>query len=117
MGQQINLYQPVFHARRTRLSARDAASLLGIVCAALVLWRIYAGRQVTQLAKEVQIVRAQQQRESELAGAAGAARARRGNPLSLQVQAKQLATQLEDRQRALGLLQSGSASATGGFAD
>jgi len=78
--QQINLYQPVFHAQRTRLSARDAASMLGIVCAVLLLWRMYSGRQVTQLAREVQIVRAQQQRESELAGAAGAARARRGIP-------------------------------------
>jgi hypothetical protein len=117
MRQQINLYQPVFDEKRTRLSARTAASMLGIVCTALLFWRIYGGRQVTQLVKEVQSVRAQQQRQAELAGAAGAAQASRGNPVSLQAHAKQLATQLRERQRVLELLRSGAAGASGGFAD
>ena len=72
MRQQINLYQPVFHRQRTRLSAHTAVSVLGILCVALSLWRIYGGRQITQLLRDVQSGRAQLQRQSELAAAAGA---------------------------------------------
>jgi hypothetical protein len=117
MRQQINLYQPAFHEQRTRLSARTAASVLGIVCGALLLWRFYGGRQVTQLVRDVQSVRAQQQRQSELARSEGVALATGGNPVSLQARAKELAIRLKARQRALELLRSGAAGTTGGFAD
>jgi hypothetical protein len=117
MRQQINLYQPALYEQQTRLSAGTAASMLGAVIAALLIWRIYGARQVTQLTREVQTVRAQQQRQAEFAAAAGAARVARGNPLSLQTQAKQLATKLRERQSALELLRDGAAGSTGGFAD
>jgi hypothetical protein len=117
MRQQINLYQPALYKQQTRLSAGAAASMLGAVFAALLIWRIYGARQVTQLTLAVQTVRAQQQRQAEFAAAAGAARVARGNPLSLQAQAKQLATELRERQSALELLRSGAAGSTGGFAD
>jgi hypothetical protein len=117
MRQQINLYQPVFYEQRTRLSARSAVSMLGIACVALSLWRIYGGHQLTLLSRKEQSVRSQLQRQTELAAAAGAAQAAHGSLVSLQAQAKQLATQLRERQHVLELLQGGSAAAAGGFAD
>jgi hypothetical protein len=117
MRQQINLYQPAFYEQRTQLSARTAVSALGVVCAALLFWRIYSGRQVTQLTREVETVRAQQQRQSELAAVTEAARTMRGNPVRLQAQAQQLAAQLKQRQRALEFLHNGSTDPTRGFAD
>jgi hypothetical protein len=117
MRQQINLYQAAFHEPRTRLSAHTAAAVVGIVCVALLLWRVYGGRQITQLVNDVQGARAQLQRQSQFAATTGAQRAARGNPSSLQAQAKQLATQVRERQRALEFLQSGAAGAAGGFAD
>jgi hypothetical protein len=117
MRQQINLYQPAFYEQRTQLPARTAACLLGIVVAALFVWRIQAGRRVTQLEKEVQRMQVHQHRQWELAGAAGVAQAMRGNPVSLQAKARQLATQLGQRKRALELLRSGAAGTTRGFAD
>jgi hypothetical protein len=116
MHQQINLYQPILNEKGTRVSAGTATWMLVVVCAALSLWQIREGRQVTQLEGTAQSERAQQ-RQSELAVAAAADRATRDDPLRLQRQAKQLVTQLGERRRALELLSSGAAGSTGGFAD
>jgi hypothetical protein len=117
MHQQINLYQPILNGKSTRVSAGTATWILVVVCAVLSLWQIRQGRQVTQLERQAQSARAQQQRQSELAAATGADRATRDDPLRLQRQAEQLVTRLGERQRALELLSSGAAGTTGGFAD
>jgi hypothetical protein len=115
--QQINLYQPVFYQRRTQLSAGTATSLLGIVCVALSLWRIYGGQQEAQLEKDVQSAQAQEQQQAEFARIVGASQATRPNLIDLQAQAKRLGTELTERKRALALLRSGAAGTTVGFAD
>ena len=117
MRQEINLYQPGSDVQLFRLSAATAAWMLGILCGVLLLWRVYEGRQVTQLEADVQSAKSQQQRQSEIARAAGVAQAARGGAVNFQEKARLLATQLKERQHALEVLGGGSAGVPGGFAD
>jgi hypothetical protein len=114
--QEINLYQPVSDAQLMRLSAATAGWMLGVLCVVLSLWRLYDGRQVAQLERDVQSARAQQQRQSDMARADGVARVARDDTANLQAKALQLAARVRERQHALELIDGGAAGAPGGFA-
>jgi hypothetical protein len=116
MRQQINLYQPIFSARRKPLSATAAASILGLAVAGMIGYSLYTGSRIGALSAQVEKQRSEQsQIESQLSDTTIATTAR-SNPAEIETRVKQLAVSLDERKKALELLQSGAAGQTMGFA-
>jgi hypothetical protein len=116
MRQQINLYQPIFSEGRRPLSSRTFGIALGLVVAALAGYSFYANAQLSKLAAAVEAARVQQTQEMQLLEAAGEASANREKPETVQGRVSVLESTIAARRIALGVLESGAAGQTSGFA-
>lgn len=114
--QQINLYQPIFRQERKLFSAQTVAMGLALVLATLVVLWLFASSKVQRLEAQIGAVREQQRVQEQMAGAAGALRAQRANPVDARARIQKLSSELADRTRARDLLRGGVAGRTTGFA-
>ncbi|HKQ84744.1 MAG TPA: hypothetical protein VJS42_21280 [Steroidobacteraceae bacterium] len=116
MRQQINLYQPIFRARRRLFSA----ATVGIAAGLLIL--TYAGIwsfgsfKVARLDEAVRGLQAQAEAQDSMIAAAAGYRAQRAKPAELEARIARLSTELTQRTRALEVLRSGVAGEPSGFA-
>jgi len=116
MRQQINLYQPIFSEARKPLSAATVAIVLGLLAVSLAAYSVNTGMRISKLAARAEAQRNEQTKmETQLADTSAAVTAR-SDPATAEARVKQLAASLEERTKALDLLQSGAAGQTTGFA-
>jgi hypothetical protein len=116
MRQQINLYQPIFSETRKPLSAVMVSAIIGLIAACLVAYSVHTNVRIAQLVAQVEAKRSQQTGlEAQLADATTAANAR-SNPAEVEVRVKKLTASLDERTKALELLNAGAAGQTTGFA-
>lgn len=114
MRQQINLYQPILAETRQPLSAGVVAGLLGVFVVGAAAYTIHVRLATNRLEAEVVSLRARQ--ASHLARSEESASAGHDTTEDRQQRIKRLESALAARQAALGLLQSGGAGRTTGFA-
>jgi hypothetical protein len=116
MNQQINLYQPIFREERKLFSLKTVSVALSIVVASLLAMWALGAHNVSNLAKAVEQLKAQQTAQEQMAQAAGVLLDAQGSPAAIQAQVQLLSAQLADRSNALNLLRAGAAGEPKGFA-
>jgi hypothetical protein len=116
MRQQINLYQPVFGARRQPLSARMFAIAFGAVLAGLMAYSVHGKMELAALTQSVEALRTQQAEQESQLSASGEQLAARDKPAQIDIRLKRLERTLAERRSALKILQSGAAGQPLGFA-
>lgn len=116
MRQQINLYQPATSSDRSTLSATSVVIALGVIAVSLAGVTWYANQRVTQLEQAVAALRTRQTSQQQQLEQSSSLLAARTTPATLEARVKELGLSVEERERALQLLQSGQAGQTKGFA-
>jgi hypothetical protein len=109
--QQINLYQPIFSEQRKPLSALTIGIGLLVMVLVLAGIAVNASLAVEKLELELESLQAQQAEQQSLFGTEPAESLE-----TVQVRVKQLDRLVNERGRALQVLQSGGAGTTVGFA-
>jgi Tfp pilus assembly protein PilN len=116
LEQQINLYQPILGARRHLFSARAIGLALGALAVSLVALAGFGAWRTARIERSVAELEGEQSRLlSMLERTAGDLKTHRGLA-ELDAEAKSLSADIAARERALELLEAGSASPTTGFA-
>jgi Tfp pilus assembly protein PilN len=113
LRQQVNLYQHTTPAWRPFGSATLVLAAGAVVSCLVAIWG-FGTWQVARLQQSVDALQRQQAAQQAALSALGALQAD-GNPADLQARVQQLGAQLAARERALALLQSGTAGTTKGF--
>jgi hypothetical protein len=115
MEQQINLYQPILGAEKRLFSARAIAAAILVFVLCLGAISSYAGYRVRSVELSVVQIEAQEAARIEAATRNLAALRSGGSPEAIEVRAKQLAAEIEERDYALAAIRSGTADVVSGF--
>ena len=115
LRQQINLYQPVTETTRAPFSIRTAVLLTVITVAGLVSIWGYGVWRVQRLEKTVNLLRQQQQHQTQTLEVLTSARVAILTPEQLTARVNALSAEVEVHSQALALLREGAAGQTNGF--
>lgn len=114
MRQEINLYQPVAKGVRGALSARSSAATLVLVAAALAGFWGFAFWQIGRLQVAAEVVRTQQRAQAAMSAAQGPQLGGLSDD-DLAALLARLGSDLDNKSRALALLNGESQHGVGGF--